>query len=241
LKNLGIRRFAFVRRVLLILRPAAPQQGSLSAATIFFSWAVSELETGRDGAVLHSMARAHRIAPAGIFEKKPEAQPTAGRERKIRSHAPSWRWRTRERETFGRHSGFFRHRHRACPRDFCGRMITNRFSRRNSHRPFTRPALVAVFYHRPPALVVEQGEFSRTAASSRANTVFRRVTNVLSARGSSARATGAGGWKPRPRERPQASGRRPRCLVGLNLHGLRQRRSRERRDEHIERSGARVH
>ena len=117
LKNHGIRRFAFVRRVLLVLGQRLHEQGSLSCRDDIFFLEVSEIEPVATGGASFDWRERIELRRRE-YEKNLKLNPPRDRERKIRSQRARLAGGERGRETFDRHSGFSRHRHRTRPRDF---------------------------------------------------------------------------------------------------------------------------
>jgi len=117
LKNLGIRRFAFVRRILLVLGRRLHEQGSLSCRDDIFFLEISELEPVATGDA--SFDWRERIeSRRREYEKNLKLNPPRVVNGRFDPKRAKLAGGERGRETSGRHSGFSRHGHRACPRDF---------------------------------------------------------------------------------------------------------------------------
>jgi hypothetical protein len=171
-KNLGIRRFAFVRRVLLVLGQRLHEQGSLSCREDIFFLEVSELEPvatggasfdwrGRIELRRREYERNLKLSPPqivnGRFDPDAGRRPVANADAKLLEGIAV---------SPGRVTG--------PARVICGRMITNRFSPAKFSSPRSPIRRGRRISSPPPAWSWNKAGFFRTAASARGNTVCRR-------------------------------------------------------------------
>ena len=204
LKNLGIRRFAFVRRVLLVLGQRLHEQGSLSCRDDIFFLEVSELEPVATGGA--SFDWRERIeSRRREYEKNLKLNPPRVVNGRFDPNAPAWPVANADAKLLAGipvSPGIVTGPARVILRADDHEQV---LARRNSHRPVHRSGVVAVFHHRR-----RRGHGTRRDSLARQH----RRARIRSAGGDqrgfghaghSHGRPGAGGWKPRPRERPQTT------------------------------------